>query len=500
MEDGYESFYESIKALKDAGLPDTSSHLSKLARNRKESPLKTLFKYLRPGMGALAGGMPSPAYFPIETLAAHVPKSDALLKNTFLSTTSGDNIYIPKYPTSDPINLSTLLQYGQATGLPKLNEFLREFTLRAHKPAYKGWGILMSCGNTDTLNKTFQMLLEPGSSVIVEEYTYPSALASFEPYGAVPVAVKCDADGLVPKDLKHILDSWDYIHGPRPKLIYTVPVGQNPTGSTQPLERRKELYEIVKSYDMILLEDDPYYFLQMDEYEGSFSDRKTPSFVNLKGQDYLDNLTPSYLRIDTEGRVIRADSFSKVVAPGSRAGWIVANPMFIERLSRISETCTQATSGFAQAFIAKLLIDDWGMDKWIEWLKGIASEYQLRRDYFCTVLGKAVGYSPQSCSRCVGKKNLVTFVPPVAGMFIWMNVHVEHHPRYNGSNQKDLTYDLWQRLIERDILVVPGYMFAATKKQENACFYRISFSIESRENLKSAADKIGDTIREFFKT
>ena len=120
--------YEVAKAaMVKAGLPDHSKHLSVLSRSRLDSPLKKLYRYLRPGMPRLAGGMPSPENFPISRLMADVPHSDSL---TFDSSDSQkkkkshklDNITIPKYPEDLPINLATLLQYGQVTGLPALSK------------------------------------------------------------------------------------------------------------------------------------------------------------------------------------------------------------------------------------------------------------------------------------------------------------------------------------------------------------------------------------------
>ena len=120
-------------------------------------------------------------------------------------------------------------------------------------------------------------------------------------------------------------------------------MGQNPTSSLLSVERREELYAICCKYDVIIVEDDPYWNLQYpsataDEARsrGLPAPKPTKTYTPAKssGYEFLDSLVPSYLSMDKEGRVIRLDSFSKTVAPGCRLGWITAQPAFIERLER----------------------------------------------------------------------------------------------------------------------------------------------------------------------
>jgi len=278
-------------------------------------------------------------------------------------------------------------------------------------------------------------------------------------------------------------------------------VGQNPTGGTLSLERRKKIYSICQKYDILIIEDDPYYFLQMPDYN---SITLFPS----SEEEFLESLIPSYLRIDTDGRVLRCDSFSKVIAPGSRAGWITAAPLFIERLTRHAEVGTQATSGWAQSFIAKLLVDEWKMQGWITWLKGLGFQYTKRRDYIVEAMHKEFHISPEEIESStqgeyiiVPRKQLISFVPPMAGMFLWIRIALEDHPRYDGSNSIELMDELWKRLaVTEDLLIAPGRMFAAgdEQREEAAKYFRVAFSVGEEKEVDEMVKRFGRAVRWFF--
>ena len=223
--------------------------------------------------------------------------------------------------------------------------------------------------------------------------------------------------------------------------------------------------------------------------------------------EYLGSLIPSYLRLDVDGRVLRCDSFSKVIAPGSRAGWITAAPIFIERITRHAETGTQATSGWAQSFIAKLLVDEWRMSGWIEWLKGLGFEYTKRRDYMVNAFNKefeieSVEESEEGEYVVVARRrSLISFVPPMAGMFLWIRVAVELHPRYDGSNSIELMDELWKRIaVEEDLLIAPGRMFAANddNRNEAAKYFRIAYSVGEPDQVDEMVKRFGRAVRWFL--
>lgn len=120
-------------------------------------------------------------------------------------------------------------------------------------------------------------------------------------------------------------------------------MGHNPTSGVLSVKRRKEIYKLAVKYDIIIIEDDPYWYLQFPSAvaeEAKSRGLATPQETEVdkpaksSGYDFIDSLVPSYLSVDTEGRVIRLDTFSKTVAPGCRLGWITAQPAFIERFQR----------------------------------------------------------------------------------------------------------------------------------------------------------------------
>jgi DNA-binding transcriptional MocR family regulator len=178
------------------------------------------------------------------------------------------------------------------------------------------------------------------------------------------------------------------------ELTVCCSIGQNPTSGTLGVPRRKEIYAICQKYDVIIIEDDPYWYLQYP----STQQEPVPKPAKSSGYEFLDSLMPSYLSVDVDGRVVRLDTFSKTVAPGCRLGWITAQPAVIERIMRITEATTQQPSGFVQSMIAELLIgpenkskspkesNGWDMSGWVRWLEGLRGEYERRMNKMCDIL------------------------------------------------------------------------------------------------------------------
>ena len=230
-------------------------------------------------------------------------------------------------------------------------------------------------------------------------------------------------------------------------------IGQNPTSGTLGVQRRKDIYGVCVKFDVVIIEDDPYWYLQYPSaneaslaHQGrlAHSDQRNLDVPNLQkssGYPFLDSLVPSYLSVDYQGRVIRLDTFSKTVAPGCRLGWITAQPKFCERLLRITETSTQQPSGFVQSMIAELIMGPhdpkhgrgggrgdrgWQVDGWVRWLQGLRGNYERRMRTMCSILeeGKVLVKSGRRKSidnewSVIDKANLFDFKWPLGGMFVW---------------------------------------------------------------------------------
>jgi aromatic amino acid aminotransferase I len=507
--------------------------------------------FSQPGILSLAGGLPSPAYFPVSDISANVLVPESFTLSPTEPSTSlswlwklfGSHnatkektqaVTVPKYPAVEgDINLAISLQYGTASAQTQLQDFLKRFTSEVYRPAFEDWTILIDTGNTDGWSRAFMTLCNPGEGVLCEEWTYPSAMASMFPFNIKPVSVAMDGLGMKSDDLENLLSQWDPVSRqmPRPHVMYIVPVGQNPSGSTMSIARKKQIYDICVKYDVIIVEDDPYYFLQLGTYTSKYdrSTSATPSGKPSADESlrYVSTLTPSFLNFDYEGRVIRLDTFSKTIAPGSRLGWFTCNPVFAERLERQGETTSQAPCGFGQALITKILMH-WTYDGYIRWLRGLRTEYQQRRDFFIdclteefhlhevpAVTGVWEGCIVYQASSKVKKSTRMTekysprnrtmfsFVPPVAGMFVWMRLHLDQHPSFAPGDEDTLETKLWTKLAENGVLFAPGWIFAANAMAEDSDnndsgHFRVSFSNSELADIKKAVTIFGRVIREFF--
>lgn len=257
-----------------------------------------------------------------------------------------------------------------------------------------------------------RMFCERGDYIITEEYTFATALEAAAPLGIHAAAAKMDDQGLLPESLDELMSNWDAdARGARkPHLLYIVPSGQNPTGSTHGAERRREIYRVAQKHDIYIVEDEPYYFLQMQPYKGAGTPPDPPPASH---EEFLKSLIPSYVSMDVDGRVLRLESFSKVISPGSRTGWIVGSEQIIDRYSRHSEVSTQNPSGMAQMILFKLLDESWGHKGYLEWLVNIRMAYTARRNSMMEACEK---YLP---------KTVASWNPPAAGMFVSLQAATE---------------------------------------------------------------------------
>lgn len=458
-------------------------------------------------------------------------------------------LVVPKdSKVADPlrmIDLKSALQYGTAQGYPALYAFVRQFTrnnLHPLVPYKHGPEVILTCGSTDGFSKTLQALSNEWSAehdpvgerpgLLCESYCYMNAIQTAAPRGFNIAPVAIDDEGMLasgPGGLEDVLENWDFSKGRRPHLMYTVTIGQNPTSGTLSVARRTELYALCVKYDVVIIEDDPYWYLQ---YPSSSPSSVNPRPTNSSGFEFLDSLIPSYLSVDYQGRVVRIDTFSKTVAPGCRLGWLTAQPALVERILRITEASTQQPSGFVQAMIAELIMgpqsshdpgrggaadgSGWKVDGWVRWLEGLRGNYERRMQTMCDVLdaGKEIVKAGRRKSltdlieedewAVVEKTHIYSFVRPLGGMFVWIRFDFSSHPLAKKVPAAQLSQALWVFWTHRPYLclVAPGSMFAATPEIRDTdsfnCF-RLCFAACPEEDVKGISKRFADGAQDFWR-
>lgn len=516
-------------------------------------------------------GLPDDHYFPFDTLEAKVahpnrwkptpntpvdPPADdpptSRLANISISTSKdgelpASRLVVPKDSSMpDPlrmIDLKSALQYGQAQGYPALYWFIRQFTrenLHPFVPYKAGPEVILTCGSTDGFSKTLQALsnewsaqhdpVEERPGILCEQYAYMNAIQTATPRGFNIAPVSIDDEGMLadgPGGLEDILENWDFSKGRRPHLMYTVTIGQNPTSGTLSVERRTAIYALCVKYDVVIIEDDPYWYLQYPSSSpGSVAPRPTKS----SGFEFLDSLIPSYLSIDYQGRVVRLDTFSKTVAPGCRLGWITTQPALAERILRITETSTQQPSGFVQSMVAELLIgpqgsndpgrggaadgSGWKVDGWVRWLEGLRGNYERRMQTMCDALdkgkelvkaGRRKSFSDDEDEWAVVEKTQIySFVRPLGGMFVWVRFDFSSHPLAKVVPAPLLSQALWVfwTLKPYLCLVAPGAMFAPTQKireEDSHNCYRLCFAACPADEVSDISKRFADGAQAFWR-
>lgn len=268
--------------------------------------------------------------------------------------------------------------------------------------------------------------------------------------------------------------------------------GQNPTSGVLSLQRRKEIYEVCSRFDILIVEDDPYWnlyypsavMLEAKHREGISTPESGGAANRLERLEngstkhpFVDELVPSFLSIDTDGRVIRLDTFSKTIAPGCRLGYITAQPSIIEQLFRVTDATTQQPSGFVQAIVAKLISDidisntlttngsthstTWGFAGWLRWLENLRNQYQRRMITMATTLDQH-----RFTKTPTGAHEMFSFSYPRGGMFIWLKLHILQHPLASHVAPKRLAQALWILCTQEPyrIIMNPGRDFAANDK------------------------------------
>lgn len=475
----------------------------------------------------LDGGMPNAGFFPVESIQVNVvdypfqkslqlPLGNTSLENLNLSNGSNGtlvedtllkattdslsrNHILIKKKADNPnlIDLSRGLQYSEVEGIPQLLNFTRDLIKKAHPPNYDEWTTILSCGAGDGLNKAADAFLDEGDVILVEEFTFTPFLQNVQNSGAIPVPVKLDFDptpgksnGLDLDYLIQLLANWDELKpelkGKKPKALYTIASGQNPSGFTQDLEFRKKVYALAEKYDFAIIEDDPYGYLTLPPYSKPEGLHKLNDFLTI--DDYLkDHLVPSYLTLDTSGRVLRIETFSKLFAPGLRLGFIVGHKEVVTAIANYANVVTRSTSGTSQLLVNNVIEQSFGgVDGWLNWVLKMRLTYTNRRNILLHGLFSLKAY----------EAGYYSVIDPLAGMFVSVILNFPE-----GTDIPKKIALLQWKFRAYGVRVVAGINMAIDKKfsTERGNFFRLTYAPASDDQeLREGAQRFGQAVYEFF--
>ncbi len=384
-------------------------------KHMKGSAIREMFKRMAdPEIISLAGGNPASELFPGDELSKIAGK--ILMTN----------------PTG-------ALQYGTTDGVPAMKECAKSRAAKVNSVKEDDQIIIMT-GANQGIDLTAKALINKGDKIIVESPSFIGSLNAFRTYESQLVGVKVEDDGMSMEGLEKALKNNDGV-----KLIYTIPTFQNPTGTTMSLEKRKKLIELANKYDVLVLEDNPY------------------GDLRFRGED-----VPTIKSLDTEGRVIYAGSFSKILSPGMRLGYIIGAPAIVEKIEILKQVNDVHTPVLTQLMCVEFM-KKYNIDKYIEKNREL---YGKKCDVMLEAMEK---YFP------AGK---VKWTVPDGGIFLWCEC----------PELEDIT-PLVDKALEKKVAIVPGSNFAIDMKAPSNMF-RLNYSSATPEKLEEGIRRLGEALTE----
>ena len=384
--------------------------LAKRAHKMNPSVIREILKVTeKPGIISFAGGLPSPRTFPVQAFAA---ACDAVLK------TDG----------------AAALQYAASEGLPALREWIAGQLPWDVSPDQ----VLITTGSQQGLDLVAKVLIDEGSTVLVETPTYLGALQAFTPMEPKIVSVDSDDEGIDVADLAK--------KAPGARFLYVLPNFQNPTGRTMSEARRQALVDAAQAAGLPVIEDNPY------------------------GDLWFDQPPPKPLTARNPEGCIYLGSFSKVLAPGLRLGYVVAPKAIMPKLLQAKQAADLHSPTFNQRMVAEVLKDGF-IDRHVPTIRALYKHQ-------CEVMLDAL------------KKDMagldVQWNSPVGGMFLWARLP-------EGVD----AVDLLPKAVDKGVAFVPGAAFYADQGDPRTM--RLSFVTASEEQIRIGIQALADAIREAVK-
>lgn len=368
-----------------------------------------------PAMISFAGGLPNPEVFPVAELAE---ASAAVFK----------------------VEGRAALQYANSEGLLELREWISARYLSRHGITIPADEILITSGSQQALDLLGKVLIDPGQSVIVEEPAYLGALQAFAMYEPRLLHVPLEADGVNIDALERTVAGISAAD--RQPVFYSTPDSQNPAGVTCSAEKRRRIAAL--SDRLTIIEDNPYGELVYD----------------------LTTPQPPLLRA-LDDRVILLGSFSKIIAPGMRLGWVCAHRPLYDRLVIARQAADLHTSALSQLILARYLATN-DLDAHIAQLR---ATYRANRD---AMLAAIEQYFPAGA---------VELIRPGGGMFLWCRLT-------NGVSAEAL----FHIAMQSNVLFVPGTAFYPEANRAGDQYMRLNFSNASPDSIRAGIERLGHAI------
>ncbi len=384
----------------------------------KASAIREILKYTSdPEVISFAAGNPAPEAFPKEAIAEI---SAELLKN-------------------DPV---LALQYSITEGYTPLRDYLKNWMSEKNCFHPEFDDLIITSGGQQANELSCKVLLNEGDTLLCESPSFIGSLNAFRSYNVNLKGIDMDEDGINIEKLENALKT-----EPNVKILYLIPNFQNPTGRTMSLAKRKAVYELACKYDFIILEDDPYGELR-----------------------FAGETIPSIKSLDTEGRVIYSSTFSKLISPGFRTGYVSAPAAIIQKIVVCKQVSDVHSNIWAQV-VSHRFMSSVNREEHFNKLRAI---YKEKCELMCSLIES--GFSKK-----------ITYTKPEGGLFIWCTL----------PEGCDMNAFCTKAVKDYKIAVVPGNSFSIDENEVSRSF-RLNYSTPTNEQIKKGMDILAKMTREML--